>query len=121
MIPNHIKISNIESNIIDFLSKNNYSKIGILVDNNSNKHCFPIIKKILKVPYSIIFIQSGEKEKNIKTCIKVWNSLTKLKFDRKSLLIEAYQFFRNELEKLDPYQPELFDEKLPQETINQLS
>ena len=25
--------------------------------------------------------------------------------DRKSLLIEAYQFFRNELEKLDPYQP----------------
>ena len=87
MIPNHIKISNIESNIIDFLSKNNYSKIGILVDNNSNTHCFPIIKKILKVPYSIIIIQSGEKEKNIKTCIKVWNSLTKLKFDRKSLLI----------------------------------
>ena len=87
MIPNHIKISNIESNIIDFLSKNNYSKIGILVDNNSNKHCFPIIKKILKVPYSIIIIQSGEKEKNIKTCIKVWHSLTKLKFDRKSLLI----------------------------------
>ena len=41
--------------------------------------------------------------------------------DRKSLLIEAYQFFRNELEKLDPYQPELFDAKLPQETINQLS
>jgi len=46
MIPIHIKISNIESNIIDFLSKNNYSKIGILVDNNSNKYCFPIIKKI---------------------------------------------------------------------------
>ena len=87
MIPNHIKISNIESNIIDFLSKNNYSKIGILVDNNSNKYCFPIIKKILKVPYSIIIIQSGEKEKNIKTCIKVWNSLTELQFDRKSLLI----------------------------------
>jgi len=87
MIPSHIKISNIESNIIDFLSKSNYSKIGILVDNNSNKHCFPIIKKNLKVPYSIIKIKSGEKEKNIKTCIKVWNSLTELKFDRKSLLI----------------------------------
>jgi len=87
MIPSHIKISNIESNIIDFLSKSNYSKIGILVDNNSNKHCFPIIKKILQIPYSIIIIQSGEKEKNIKTCIKVWNSLTELKFDRKSLLI----------------------------------
>ena len=87
MIPSHIKISNIESNIIDFLSKNNYSKIGILVDNNSNKYCFPVIKKILKVPYSIIKIKSGEKEKNIKTCIKVWNSLTELKFDRKSLLI----------------------------------
>ena len=29
MIPNHIKISNIKSNIIDFISKNNYSKIGI--------------------------------------------------------------------------------------------
>ena len=87
MIPSHIKISNIESNIRDFLSKNDYSKIGILVDNNSNKHCFPIIKKNLKVPYSIIKIKSGEKEKNIKTCIKVWNSLTELKFDRKSLLI----------------------------------
>ena len=87
MIPSHITISNIESNIIDFLSKNNYSKIGILVDNNSNKHCLPIIKKILKIPYSIIIIESGEKEKNIKTCIKVWNSLSELKFDRKSLLI----------------------------------
>jgi len=87
MIPSHIKISNIESNIRDFLSKNDYSKIGILVDNNSNKHCFPIIKKNLKVPYSIIKIKSGEKEKNIKTCIKVWSSLTELKFDRKSLLI----------------------------------
>ena len=87
MIPSHIKISNIESNIIDFLSKSNYSKIGILVDNNSNKHCFPIIKKNLKVPYFIIKIKCGEKEKNIKTCIKVWNSLTELKFDRKSLLI----------------------------------
>ena len=63
MIPSHIKISNIESNIIDFLSKSNYSKIGILVDNNSNKHCFPIIKKIfkgflqgvlLKIDYSIV-------------------------------------------------------------------
>jgi 3-dehydroquinate synthase len=87
MISSHIKISNIKSNIRDFLSKNDYSKIGILVDNNSNKHCFPIIKKNLKVPYSIIKIKSGEKEKNIKTCIKVWNSLTELKFDRKSLLI----------------------------------
>jgi 3-dehydroquinate synthase len=86
MIHNHINISNIEDSLSSFLSNNNYSKIAILVDNNSKFHCLQKINHIVKNS-NIIEIKSGEINKNINTCISVWNSLTNLNFDRKSLLI----------------------------------
>ena len=86
MIRNHINISNIEDSLSSFLSNNNYSKIAILVDNNTKFHCLKKITHLVQ-NYNIIEIKSGELNKNINTCISVWDSLTNLNFDRKSLLI----------------------------------
>ena len=72
-----------------FISEKNYSNIFILTDTNTNEYC---LKKILpflatKKTIEIIEIEPGESEKNINTCVEIWNILTELGGDRKSLLI----------------------------------
>ncbi len=66
-----------------------YSKIFVLVDENTKAYCLPIFKKYLsgKVSFDLIEIKSGEENKNISTCYDVWTTLSELDADRKSLLI----------------------------------
>ena len=62
-----------------------YSKVAILVDENTKINC---LKKIPKIDQVIIIeIQSGEENKNLKTCNYIWEELTNHEFDRRSLLI----------------------------------
>ncbi len=65
------------------------STVFILVDENTSKKCLPVLLPQLKVQQSleIIEIKSGEENKNLNTCIDVWNALTERGADRKSLLI----------------------------------
>ncbi len=72
-----------------FLSENKHSSVFILVDENTKKRCLPLLKKSFLVPFSlsVIQIKSGEKNKNIRTCEKIWKELSKHNADRKSLLI----------------------------------
>ncbi|MGJ8743121.1 3-dehydroquinate synthase [Polaribacter sp.] len=74
------------SNLID---EKNYSTIFILVDENTFEHCYPKFIPNLSTDKKIevIEIESGEINKNIETCIGVWNAITELGGDRKSLLI----------------------------------
>ena len=67
----------------------NYSTIAILVDENTRKHCLPILTKRVPVLKNVIIIeiQSGEENKNIATCNYIWQQLTNHNFDRDSLLI----------------------------------
>lgn len=66
-----------------------YTKIGILVDNNTHEHCLQRLLHLLEtdVPIEVIEIESGEEVKNLDTCQGVWETLSELGFDRKSLLI----------------------------------
>ncbi len=72
-----------------FLENTSHSEIFILVDHNTKKYCLPHFKKSLTKPLNlnIIEIEPGEEHKNIQTCVWLWNKLTELKADRKSLLI----------------------------------
>ncbi|WP_456377052.1 3-dehydroquinate synthase [Lutibacter sp.] len=65
------------------------STIFILVDENTNENCLPILLQELETSQSIeiIEIESGEENKNLDTCSGVWNALTELGADRKSLLL----------------------------------
>lgn len=73
----------------EHMNKSNYSKVFILVDENTNKHCLPHFSAQLdKVfDYEVIEIESGEAYKNINTCKQVWDALSELNADRRSLLI----------------------------------
>lgn len=73
----------------EYLKDNNFSIIFILVDGNTHIHCLPYFLKNLETDTTIeiIEIEPGEANKNIDTCLGVWNALTKLGADRKSLMI----------------------------------
>jgi 3-dehydroquinate synthase len=71
------------------LSPTRYSKCFILVDENTYKYCLPLLLEscALEIPFEIIEIESGEKEKTIETVLQLWGALTDLGADRKSVLL----------------------------------
>ena len=74
-----------------YIKKSNFSKIFILVDTNTHKHCLPYFIANIEtdIVIEIIEIEAGEIHKTIDTCAGVWNSLSDLDADRKSLLINV--------------------------------
>ena len=71
------------------ISENNYSILFIIVDSNTNEVCLPKLLPLIETesPIEIIEFEAGEIHKNIETCIQIWNVLTELGADRKSLII----------------------------------
>ena len=70
------------------LEQRKYSKVFVLVDENTEVHCLPKFKSLFNITISsIISIKAGEVYKNIETCVQVWTELSQLGGDRKSLLI----------------------------------
>lgn len=72
-----------------FLNESNYSNLFIIVDNNTEELCLskflPFLETNLTI--EIVEFEAGEPHKNIETCIQLWNVLTELGADRKSLVI----------------------------------
>ncbi|MEZ4796615.1 MAG: 3-dehydroquinate synthase [Flavobacteriaceae bacterium] len=73
----------------DFIAKSNFSKLFILVDSNTHENCLPKLMSNLETNFEIeiIEIENGEEYKTIDTCLGVWNALSELDADRKSLMI----------------------------------
>ena len=69
--------------------KNSYSKLFVLVDENTKKNCLSFFLKQLENSFKInvLEIKSGEVNKNIETCEYLWNELSNQGADRKSALI----------------------------------
>ncbi|BAV94298.1 3-dehydroquinate synthase [Ichthyobacterium seriolicida] len=71
-----------------FLKEGFYSKIFVLVDNNTHKYCLPhLLSNITLSDHNLIKIPFGEENKTIETCIYIWQKMTELGADRKSLVI----------------------------------
>ena len=64
------------------IGKKKYSKIFLLVDENTENYCLNIFKDKTNLSPNLIRIKSGEENKNIHTCIKIWNSLINMNADR---------------------------------------
>jgi 3-dehydroquinate synthase len=69
-----------------FIANNNYSGVVVLTDENTHKHCYPLLKGSLS-SYNVINVKSGEGYKNLSTCLSIWQQLSDLGCDRKTLLI----------------------------------
>ena len=72
-----------------FLTENKYSSVFIITDTNSNEHCLPAFMGNLTTDLTIEIIEfeNGETNKNIETCIQIWETLTELGADRKSIVL----------------------------------
>lgn len=83
--------TNCYTKLHEHLNATKYSKIFILVDTETHTHCLPSFLGNLptELTIEIIEIPSGEIHKNIETCTGVWNVLSELNADRKSLLINV--------------------------------
>ncbi|EAR01207.1 3-dehydroquinate synthase [Maribacter sp. HTCC2170] len=73
----------------DHLANSTYSKVFVLVDENTRTLCLPLLQKRLSnsFAFELIEIKSGEENKNISTCNDVWLALSELDADRRSLII----------------------------------
>lgn len=85
--PNNIVFcQNIQGELSNLFSASSYSKVAVLVDENTKLHCYPIVQESLP-EHILIEIKSGEEQKNLDTCQLIWNQLTLNAFDRKSVLV----------------------------------
>ena len=75
--------------LASYLVPTHYSKIFILVDENTSQCCLPHLLNNLatEIEIEIIELEVGEIHKNIATCTEVWGALSDLGGDRKSILI----------------------------------
>ncbi len=73
----------------ELLESKNYSSIFVLADTNTNEYCLPGFLSCVATESTveIIEIENGESFKTIETCLEIWNILTELGADRKSLVI----------------------------------
>jgi 3-dehydroquinate synthase len=75
--------------LASILLPSKYSKLFILVDENTSQHCLPHFLSNLatEIEIEIIELEAGEIHKNITTCTEVWGALSELGADRKSILL----------------------------------
>jgi len=77
------------SQLNDFLTEKTFSKIFILVDENTHEYCLPLLLGNLEtdLSFEILEVEPGEEMKNIQTVNQLWEILTEMKADRKALII----------------------------------
>jgi 3-dehydroquinate synthase len=86
-LPENIQItSDIAGVIKDYFAHNNFSSVMVLVDENTKRHCFPLVEKVLP-DHELIEIKSGEEFKILDTCSHIWAELTRFACDRKAILV----------------------------------
>src|SRR6187551_2871334 len=87
MLPDNILFSDqIAEDLIAFLKQKNYSKLAVLADEHTLKHCYPVIQSSLGNHF-VIEVASGEEQKNLNTCQTIWQALTDHALDRHACLL----------------------------------
>jgi 3-dehydroquinate synthase len=77
----------IQQELQNFLTNNSYSKLCVITDENTKKHCYPFIREAVKGKGILIQIPSGEEAKTLETCQRIWEYMTEAHLDRKALVI----------------------------------
>ncbi len=83
-----IVVGDFWASFADFLTKKNYSKIIVLVDENTEGSCFERFRSHFPTDIAaIIRVPSGEINKTIDTCQHIWRELFTAQADRNSVLL----------------------------------
>ncbi len=79
-------IGSVVESLPSYLAQNEFSKILVLVDQNTKKSCYASLKALLPT-HKLVVIKSGENHKNLETCTTIWQAMTDYQMDRHSLLL----------------------------------
>ncbi len=83
-----IQLGDLRESAKTWLREKAYSKIAILVDENTAQHCLPVfLEKTGLEDFRLIQIPAGEQHKNIDTCQAIWRGMMSGGLDRRSLLL----------------------------------
>lgn len=71
------------------LADQGYTSVFILVDSHTNDNCAPrfLAELATEIRIEIIEIEPGEAQKTIESCVEIWQILTELGADKKSVLV----------------------------------
>ena len=70
-----------------FWETRNYSRLAVLVDENTRRSCLPLLEPYLPADAVLIEIEAGETHKNLNTCRFIWEEMLRHELDRKALLL----------------------------------
>jgi len=86
MNDNIVFASNPGVEIARFLADRHYSKVSVLADRHTARHCYPLISEHLP-EHHLIEVPAGEEHKSLQTCEQIWKEMTSQALDRHSVLI----------------------------------
>ena len=79
--------NHISEDLKNYIGQLNYSQLGVILDSNTLKYCYPLICEALPVKTKTFSFPAGEVNKNLETCSLIWQWMTNEGFDRKALII----------------------------------
>ncbi len=82
-----ISIGEMGQPLRSLVAGSNYTKIAVLVDANTRRHCFPYFLQSIDFEVVAIEIPTGERFKNLDICSFIWSEMMRHGLDRRSLLI----------------------------------
>ena len=86
-LPENVVCTQNADAVLSEIIKSVSSKVFVLVDENTFRHCLPLLPCISQNGATVIEIKSGEQHKNIDTLSIIWSKLSNLGADRKSLFV----------------------------------
>ena len=75
--------------LADYIKEKKYSKIFVLSDTHTHECCVYTFLQKFPFEVEIIEVEAGEECKTLDTCLSLWQTLSDLEADRKSLLINV--------------------------------
>lgn len=79
--------TDIRQSLEEILAQLSFSRLVVLTDSNTQRHCLPLIQEILPKNTTFISVAAGEVHKNLDTCSLIWGRMTEEALDRKALMI----------------------------------
>ena len=74
--------------LVDYVKSLSPSAVFVLTDSHTEKACYPLLEeKCDHIALSQLSFEAGEARKNLETCVSLWQQLTQMGADRKSVLI----------------------------------
>lgn len=81
-----VRIAPFHRSIEEFFSTASYSKVMVIADTNTRKHCYDRVKSSLPA-HRLVTVPQGETHKTLATCEKIWEAMTRAELDRHALVI----------------------------------